>query len=37
MNINNKDNIEVLIEQLDKAIEDIEGLKDKVGENGKAY
>ena len=37
MNMTNKVNIEFLREQLDKALEDIEGLKDKVRENGKAY
>ena len=37
MNITNKVNIEFLREQLDKALNDIEGLKDKVRENGKAY
>ena len=36
-NMTNKVNIEFLREQLDKALEDIEGLKDKVRENGKAY
>ena len=35
MNMTNKVNIEFLREQLDKALEDIEGLKDKVRENGK--
>ena len=37
INMTNKVNIEFLREQLDKALEDIEGLKDKVRENGKAY
>ncbi len=37
MNMTNKVNIEFLREQLDKALEDIEKLKDKVRENGKAY
>ena len=37
MNMTNKVNIEFLREQLDKALEDIEGLKDKVRENGKTY
>ena len=37
MNMTNKVNIEFLREQLDKALEDIEGLKDKVRENGKNY
>ena len=37
MNMTNKVNIEFLREQLDKALEDIEGLKDKVRENGKSY
>ena len=37
MNMTNKVNIEFLRDQLDKALEDIEGLKDKVRENGKAY
>ena len=36
MNMTNKVNIEFLREQLDKAL-DIEGLKDKVRENGKNY
>ena len=35
MNMTNKVNIEFLREQLDKALEDIEGLKDKVRANGK--
>ena len=34
MNMTNKVNIEFLREQLDKALEDIEHLKDKVRENG---
>jgi hypothetical protein len=33
----NKVNIEFLREQLEKALEDIENLKDKVRENGKNY
>ena len=33
----NKVNIEFTQKQLDKALKDIEGLKDKVRENGKAY
>ena len=33
----NKVNIEFLSEQLDKALRDIEELKDKVRENGKTY
>ena len=37
MNMTNKVNIEFLREQLDKALADIEGLKDKVRENGKSY
>jgi hypothetical protein len=37
MNMTNKVNIEFLREQLDKALEDIEALKDKVRENGKSY
>ena len=37
MNMTNKVNIEFLREQLDKALEDIESLKDKVRENGKSY
>jgi len=37
MNMTNKVNIEFLREQLDKALADIEGLKDKVRENGKNY
>jgi hypothetical protein len=35
MNMTNKVNIEFLREQLDKALADIESLKDKVRENGK--
>ena len=35
MNMTNKVNIEFLGEQLDKALKDIEELKDKVRENGK--
>ena len=35
--MHNKVNIEFLREQLDKALEDIEALKDKVRENGKSY
>jgi hypothetical protein len=34
MNMTNKVNIEFLSEQLDKALKDIEELKDKVRENG---
>jgi hypothetical protein len=34
MNMTNKVNIEFLTQQLDKALADIEGLKDKVRENG---
>ena len=34
MNMTNKVNIEFLREQLDKALADIEALKDKVRENG---
>jgi hypothetical protein len=34
MNMTNKVNIEFLAEQLDKALKDIEELKDKVRENG---
>ena len=34
MNMTNKVNIEFLREQLDKALSDIEMLKDKVRENG---
>ena len=37
MNMTNKVNIEFLREQLDKALADIEELKDKVRENGKSY
>ena len=37
MNMTNKVNIEFLRDQLDKALKDIEELKDKVRENGKAY
>ena len=37
MNMTNKVNIEFLSEQLDKALNDIEELKDKVRENGKSY
>ena len=37
MNMTNKVNIEFLKEQLDKALADIEELKDKVRENGKNY
>jgi hypothetical protein len=37
MNMTNKVNIEFLSSQLEKALEDIEMLKDKVRENGKAY
>ena len=37
MNMTNKVNIQFLREQLDKALADIEGLKDKVRENGKEY
>ena len=37
MNMTNKVNIEFLREQLDKALSDIEGLKDKVRANGKSY
>ena len=36
-NMTNKVNIQFLREQLDKALADIEGLKDKVRENGKEY
>ena len=35
MNMTNKVNIEFLREQLDKALADIEDLKDKVRANGK--
>ena len=34
MNMTNKVNIEFLNSQLEKALEDIENLKDKVRENG---
>jgi len=37
MNMTNKVNIEFLREQLDKALKDIEDLKDKVRANGKNY
>ncbi len=37
LNMTNKVNIEFLSSQLEKALEDIENLKDKVRENGKAY
>jgi hypothetical protein len=37
MNMTNKVNIEFLSDQLDKALKDIEELKDKVRENGKNY
>ena len=37
MNMTNKVNIEFLNSQLEKALADIEELKDKVRENGKAY
>ena len=36
MNMTNKVNIEFLREQLDKALADIEDLKDKVRANGKS-
>ena len=36
-NMTNKVNIEFLKDQLDKALKDIEKLKDKVRENGKSY
>ena len=36
-NMTNKVNIEFLNSQLEKALEDIENLKDKVRENGKSY
>jgi len=36
-NMTNKVNIEFLKQQLDKALNDIEELKDKVRENGKNY
>ena len=37
MNMTNKVNIEFLKSQLEKALEDIEILKDKVRQNGKSY
>jgi hypothetical protein len=37
MNMTNKVNIEFLNTQLEKALSDIEELKDKVRANGKAY
>ena len=37
MNMTNKVNIEFLTSQLNKALADIEELKDKVRENGKGY
>ena len=37
MNMTNKVNIEFLASQLEKALKDIEALKDKVRENGKNY
>ena len=37
LNMTNKVNIEFLSSQLEKALEDIENLKDKVRENGKSY
>jgi len=37
LNMTNKVNIEFLSSQLEKALEDIENLKDKVRENGKNY
>ncbi len=37
MNMTNKVNIEFLREQLDKALADVEDLKDKVRANGKNY
>ena len=37
LNMTNKVNIEFLSSQLEKALADIEELKDKVRENGKAY
>jgi len=37
MNMTNKVNIEFLNKQLEKALKDIEELKDKVRENGKSY
>lgn len=36
-NMTNKVNIEFTQKQLEKALEDIEKLKDKVRENGKGY
>ena len=36
-NMTNKVNIEFLKDQLEKALKDIEKLKDKVRENGKSY
>jgi len=35
--MHNKVNIEFVTKQLEKALEDIEQLKDKVRENGKNY
>jgi hypothetical protein len=37
MNMTNKVNIEFLKSQLEKALEDIEHLKDKVRQNGNGY
>jgi hypothetical protein len=37
LNMTNKVNIEFLSSQLEKALADIEELKDKVRENGKNY
>jgi hypothetical protein len=37
LNMTNKVNIEFLSSQLEKALADIEELKDKVRENGKSY
>ena len=37
LNMTNKVNIEFLNKQLEKALKDIEELKDKVRENGKSY
>jgi len=37
LNMTNKVNIEFLSSQFEKALEDIENLKDKVRENGKNY
>ena len=37
MNMTNKVNIEFLSKQLEKALQDIEELKDKVRANGKSY